>query len=222
MTISELVESAEKRGFRLKARTIYFYSRNDLLPSVEVGRGARYNEMHLLHLLLIKELQEKHYKLSEIGKQIKAELHGKTKEQKHALLERLSVAKETVPVRDVQDLGHYLNSAHSKFIASREALQNAAAENSQQADSEPLSVSYADLARPSPRSAKSQQASHGVASSQPQDQTDLRGVSWIKFSPQEGIDVQIREDVLRKNRRQILLWLAEYALTNSKGDRHED
>ena len=225
MTISELVESAKESGFSLKPRTIHFYTSEGLLPPlIGSGGGARYDEVHLLHLLLIKKFQKQHYKLSEIGKQIKAKLHGMTKEQKHALLERLSIPKETVPVRDVQDLDHYLYSAHSEVIASRKALQNAA-ENSQQGTSDVpsdgLSVSYLDWIRKSPTSAKPEQSSQSAIPPHLQDQAGLSGVGWIKFSPQEGVEVQVREDILSKNRGKILLWLAEYASTNAKGDRHE-
>ncbi len=221
MGISEL---AKESG--LARRRIHFYVSEGLIPSPDKpGGGARYDEEHLLRLLLIQELQKKHYKLSAIREQLDAELVGKTEDQIHTRLQVVRAAVKGIEPRGgVQDLASYLNSTYPKVIASSQDRQPTLTQDFQQEKSTPLSkdFSFAELVRPAPPNANPQQASHSAASPQLQDQIDLRGVSWIKFSPQEGIDVQVREDVLRKNRRQILMWLSECASTNARGDSHED
>ena len=66
MTITEL---EEKSG--VARRTIHFYVREGLLPAPEKpGGGARYDEEHLLRLLIIRELQVEHYRLSAIRERL--------------------------------------------------------------------------------------------------------------------------------------------------------
>ncbi len=106
MSITELVDQSGVPS----PRTIHFYVREGLLPRpAKPGGGARYGTEHLLRLLLIRELQKHHYKLSPIKERLDATLTGMSPEDMAALLCRLRSAPATPQVhRGVDDLQQYI------------------------------------------------------------------------------------------------------------------
>jgi DNA-binding transcriptional MerR regulator len=100
-TISEL---EARTG--LRRRTIHFYVQQGFLPAPSgAGGSARYGEEHLLRLILIKEMQSSHLKLSGI----KEALDAMSIEQMRALAGKISGANVTW---DPQSLERWITHSH--------------------------------------------------------------------------------------------------------------
>ena len=101
LTISEL-----EKLTGINRRTIHFYTRKKMIPSPEGrGGGARYGEEVYLRLLLIKELQKSHLKLSGI----KEALDAMTIQEMKSLAD---TAKDADPVWDKEALDNWLQGFH--------------------------------------------------------------------------------------------------------------
>ena len=190
-------------------RTIHFYVREGLLSSPDKpGGGARYGSEHLVRLLLIRELQREHYKLNAIRERLDAELTGMTDEQMEARLAALlaSGPATTAPRGTIDDLQQFLCGPGGVKTVAR-ALQDFSKVFLENSPQQHKPFSFADLARSSAPDFPPKPAGPVRSSSR----QALSGVSWTKFSLQDGIEVQIREDVLRKKRKRILAWLADHA-----------
>lgn len=194
MTITEL---EERSG--VARRTIHFYIREGLLPSPDKpGGGARYDEEHLLRLLLIRELQSGRYRLAEIRDRLDAEVAGLSRGEIRERLAGLS-ASATAPVAargGVEDLQTHLAGVvrePSPFGA----------------------FSFADLARGRSYSSGPERTAPSRAE---RPAATPGGVGWVRFSIAEGVEVQVREDVLRRQRKGIMAWMAGYLKETGKGE----
>ena len=218
MTITEL---EEKSG--VARRTIHFYVREGLLPAPEKpGGGARYDEEHLLRLLIIRDLQVEHYRLSAIRERLDAELAGATGEQMRARLVGMlsSSSAGIVPKGGVEELQDYLAKGPFKGPSAKMGLPGPVhSSNGVQGGVVGGSFSFAELFRVKPSGQGGERPAPPALRHKRQGAPVLSGVSWVKFSPEEGVEVQVREDVLRKNRKKILAWLSGVSSTVGKGEK---
>jgi DNA-binding transcriptional MerR regulator len=189
MTISDL---EQKSG--VSRRTIHFYTQQGVLPPPEgTGGGARYGEIHLLRLLLIQDLQKSHLKLAGIREAL----------DQLSLDEMRLLVKERggqVAAWDRQALEKWLTGAKPQ-------MQTVIVEPQAPFSFLDLSRSHRkhsdqDKERPEgPRLLNSIRRSGGPVEEQ-----------WTRFSPADGIELNVRSDVLKKHRSEISAWLNELEL----------
>lgn len=191
-TISDL-----ERVTGLNRRTIHFYAKERLIPPPDgTGGGARYGEEHMLRLKLIGEMQKSHLKLSGIREALDA----MSVEEMRSLADRTEESPRQV--WDKAALEHWL------------ALEDSAVSAS---SSSPLVVMDHDMDIVKPMSflkiAKERQKDERQDSSsylrnlrraQP-----VREESWQRFEVSEGLELNVRSDMVRRHRQMIMKLLEE-------------
>jgi DNA-binding transcriptional MerR regulator len=185
-TISEL---EEKTG--MNRRTIHFYVKEGVIdPPSGLGGGARYNEQHLLRLLLTRELQKSHLKLSGIKETLDRMSLDEMRE-----LERK--AAHHAPTQGKNTLELWLESK----LPGGERLSGKAAPPNPMAD--PWNFSFLDLAKgldsPKPEKAPAPSAAtprHG----QP---APGKAERWERLKIIDGVELHIRSDLASPLRRQL-------------------
>lgn len=214
MTITGLEECSG-----VARRTIHFYVKEGLLPPPsKPGGGARYGNEHLLRLLLIRECQREHYKLQAIRERLDAALVGASAAQVKAQLGQLlsAGAPQAAPRGSVQDLERFLSGTHPAPASARSARDSS--RDPRQGGAVGVgSFSFKALAKagvqPSLQAAlRGDKAGPELAS----ERSGFASQTWVRFSPAEGVEVQVQEEVLRRKRREVLRWLASFDKSNEK------
>jgi DNA-binding transcriptional MerR regulator len=181
-TISDL----EREG-GISRRNIHFYIKEGLLPRPEgAGVGSRYGEEHLLRLMMIKELQKIHLKLSGI----KEELKNYTCEQMRDLLRQ--EGRKSTPPRDIGELGNFALVQASKMVDS--CLD-------ERASVSPGSFSFLNIGKSLQRQAEHEKERVRPASAP--KVASVKEASWQRFEVMDGVEISIRSDMLKSCRHQV-------------------
>lgn len=200
MTITEL-----EKASGVPRRTVHFYIRQGVLPPPDgAGGAARYGEEHLLRLRLIQELQKSHLKLAGIREALDA----MSIEEMRALAEWQG--REDA-AWDPETLHHWLREGRFLSVAEDEIPGFLRDEG----------VRYrrknAGVALPSGDAESAALPQHGNLLKNLRRQPALEEESWTRFRPAEGVELQVRGELLRERRREILAWLAELDRILSRG-----
>jgi DNA-binding transcriptional MerR regulator len=190
MTISRLCELTET-----KPRSIHFYRKEGLLQGElkGAGRGARYTQEHLVKLKLIRKLQKSHMKLSGIKKAMDAMTF---EEMEDFVYENKDQQKK---VYSVDELDEFLPNAPVEFELSSMTNRIEAPE-----EASPNEISFLDLREDNdtrPRHSKTTGRGHILG--KVTRTTSLQRESWQRISIAEGVELNIRQDVLHGRRREI-------------------
>ena len=197
-------------------RTIHFYVREGLLvPPAKPGGGARYGVEHLVRLLRIRELQKDHYKLSAIRDRLDAELTGLSRVGMEELLRRLrSAPTSTQACGTAEDLQQYLEQqlSGSGASSSKQTPTSLVTQDGQAKSGQiPGDFSFAALSQPD-TSDLAPQSENGVEAkvlpAHSPSPASLGGHLWMRFTARDGLEVQVREDILRRHGADILRWLS--------------
>lgn len=206
MTISEL---EEKSG--VARRTIHFYIKNKLLPPADKpGGGARYDEEHLLRLLMIRQMQKERFTLAEIGDRLDETIANMDTQQKSLRLQALQAHHTRKSQGTVEDLQRFLSRSHLfEDVCASEMREE---DNSEHVwdDFSLETFSFADLSSLSSRDDHSREVLKDRAFSQKEFAQGLGQEAWIRIRVQEGIEIQIRDDVFRKNPDKVHAWVSMY------------
>ena len=159
-------ELEEKTG--IKVRSIRFYIQEGLVPPPNgTGGGAWYDDTHLLHLQAVKVLHESQLKLSGI----KEALAAMTADEVRALVADAESGKRSW---DSQSLQNWVTPAASQKPAPRDfSFAAIGTPQASQHESSPTTSLLGRLTRQAPRTQE----------------------TWLRLSPLDGVEVQVREDV---------------------------
>jgi DNA-binding transcriptional MerR regulator len=165
----------EKTG--IKVRTIRLYIQEGLVPPPNgTGGGASYDDTHLLHLQAVKVLQESQLKFSGI----KEALAAMSADEVRALVADSESGKRTW---DSQSLQNWIRPVAPPVPTPRD-------------------FSFAAIGTPqSPQLAATPSASilGRLTRQTPQAQE-----TWLRMSPLDGVEVQIRDDVDPKTKELVM------------------
>ena len=185
-TISDL---EERTG--LNRRTIHFYVKEGIIkPPSGLGGAARYKEEHLLRLLLIREFQKSHLKLSGVREAL----------DQMSLEEMRDLARKTgppSPVRDKDALESWLEGK----LPGELAMENR--EESAPTPAKTWNISFLDIAK-GRVSAGTEKTRHST--DQPiisRKVLPLKGDTWERLEVVEGVEVLVRSDLIPKYRQLI-------------------
>lgn len=192
LTITEL-----ERESGVPRRTIHFYIRQGVLPPPEgAGGAARYGEEHLLRLRLVQELQKSHLKLAGICEALDA----LSLEEMRALAEPQGGEAGSW---DLEALEHWLREG-------RRSPEPQAPVPSGLPLAEAEGFSFLAPFRPVPR------PESDTAPAEPDNllkslrrRQKLEAEPWVRYRPVDGVEVQVRKDVLQKRRADILAWIKQ-------------
>ena len=193
MTIRELEKRLKKEKIDVSRRTIHFYIKEGILPPPEgQGGGARYSEEHVLRLKLIRKLQSTHLKLSGI----KEALENMSIEKMQELL-RETPRKQ--PKLDVNTLDNWLHAGPVEFEMKslKEEIENSEAVF-------PNEISFLDLREDRdirPRHSKTRGRGHILG--KVTRTTTMHRETWQRISITEGVELNIRQDILHGRRKVI-------------------
>ncbi len=196
-TISEL-ESVTG----IRRRTIHFYAQQGLLPApFGTGGSARYGEEHFLRLVLIREMQNSHLKLSGIREALDAmsieemrEIAGKTGNSS-MVWDPMSVERWVTRTYQKNDSVHTEDSRPG-YSVNTEAPG---------AEEEQPAFSFLD-ALDKARSREKVHASRSredAYSNQHKNQPMKDSVQWERIILADGVELHVRSDRLRRSQRAI-------------------
>ena len=170
----------EKTG--IKVRTIRFYIKEQLVPPPNgTGGGASYDDTHLLHLQAVKVLHESQLKFSGI----KEALAAMTEDEVRALVADSESGKRTW---DSQSLQNWVRPAAPQKPTPRDfSFAAIGTPQSPQPASAPSASILGRLIRQTPRAQE----------------------TWLRISPLDGVELQLREDVDPKIKAQVMQLLEQ-------------
>lgn len=232
-TIAELEELTG-----IKRRTIHFYIKKGMIPGPDKpGGGARYGEKSYLQLLLIKEFQKSHLKLSGIKEVLDTM-------EINEMRSRVEKSRGTAPVRDKEALDNLLQRAITKAIAlSSDGMkindiskavfdQHGPAESEQSwlfhekepkdKLQEPLSdrFSFLDIgATKKSRVRKSRSKDSYLRNMKRHSMKEQLDTTWTRVFIDDGIELNIRSDVQKKYSREIVGLIRKLKKYSPKGGR---
>jgi len=181
LTISDL---EEKTG--LNRRTIHFYVKEGVInPPSGLGGAARYGEEHLLRLLLIREFQKSHLKLSGVREAL----------DRMSLEEMRDLAKKKGPpslVRDKDALESWLEGKLPGKLATGKR------EGPTPPPTKAWNVSFLDIAKG--RMAANTEKNRHVSSHRifPGNVLPVQGHTWERLEIVDGVEVLVRSDLVPK------------------------
>jgi len=201
-TISEL---KDKTG--IKRRTIHFYTRKKLIPKPEGrGGGARYGEESRLRLLLIKELQKSHLKLSGIKKALD-----------EMPIDEMQIfvdsAKEKTPVGNKLELDNYLQEIVNSALTPHDAMPD---EGVQEALNNNISLFEIGSKKKKARDIKDLGTSY-LNNLRRSQKRELSETTWKRFVIADGIEVNVRSDIQNRDGAVISKWIQDFKKTMPKG-----
>jgi DNA-binding transcriptional MerR regulator len=176
----------------LNRRTIHFYSREKLIPPPDgTGGGARYGEEHLLRLRLIGEMQKSHLKLTGI----REALDTMTIAEMRALSKKIESAPQQA--WDRQALEGWLTANQS--AAPQASMAEPAPEPYASGASD--NFSFLNIIPPAPAAKKRASANYlqDLKRSKP-----VQEEQWRRLTVADGVEINVRVDVERRHRQQIL------------------
>ena len=173
-------ELEEKTG--IKVRSIRFYIQEGLVPPPNgTGGGAWYDDTHLLHLQAVRVLHESQLKLSGI----KEALAAMTADEVRALVADAESGKRAW---DSQSLQNWVTPAASQKPAPRDfSFAAIGTPQASQHESSPTTSLLGRLTRQAPRTQE----------------------TWLRISPLDGVEVQVREDVDPKTKALVMQLLEQ-------------
>ena len=194
LTISELENLSG-----INRRTIHFYTRKKLIPPPDgLGGGARYGEESYLRLLLIKELQKSHLKLSGI----KEALDVMSIEEMRSLVHD---TKDSEPVWDKEALDNWLPGAFS----SKQKLDKVESHESS-TTSLNNSFSFLEIGSNKEKSGIEKKSKPSYLRNLKRSQKEeLPETTWKRVIVADGIEVNIRSDIQNKSGEIISKWIGD-------------
>ena len=189
MTISELEEASG-----VSRRTIHFYVKEGVLPPPEGrGGGARYSEEHFWRLKLIRNLQDSHLKLAGIKEELDGLTLGEMKSSVQHYLQERSKNKKNPSRRTLRDTDY-------DELASKPRLTK---------DNSFLSIqnnNYSfldwdtndDMPGKTKERRKREKIVAGISS-----QSKSKKEVWQRIHVAEGVELNIREDVLEGDEKAV-------------------
>ena len=200
LTISELEEISG-----VSRRTIHFYIKEEVLPPPEgKGGGARYSQDHVLRLELIRKLQRSHLKLSGI----KEALENMSAEEMKEILDE---TPKQHPKWDVNTLDNWLHGNPVEFeMNSMKPMKLRESRIEDLPENDPNDISFLDW-----ESADREDRGHTRATGKGHllqritRQPEFQKESWQRISITDGVELNIRQDVLRNRKREIVQVLRE-------------
>jgi DNA-binding transcriptional MerR regulator len=180
-----ITELERKSG--IPRRTIHFYSQEGIIPPpFGTGGAAKYGEIHLLRLRLIRILKKSHLKLSGIKEALDA--------MNETEMKRLLKTAEQDSSWENKSLGNWITSDDRGFGY----LQMDMMSDKQYAEQDLFSVSEApDFKQMSGPKSEEQNYLRGL-----KRKTDAK-TRWERFSILDGVELSIRSDVDKTNKKLI-------------------
>lgn len=186
-TITELEERT-----RFNRRTIHFYVKEGVIsPPSGAGGAARYGEEHLLRLLLIREMQKSHLKLSGVREAL----------DRMTLEEMRDLAQQAAPPSAAPDK-EYLDTWLEGGLSG---------EMSKEMNDEPdhptaqaWNVSFLDIAKGKALPSTERKFSIDHRSAIAQRKIPAKGGIWERVEIVEGVEVHLRSDLASKYRHVIV------------------
>jgi len=202
LTISEL-----EKLTGINRRTIHFYTKRKLIPPPEgLGGGARYGEESYLRLLLIKELQKSHLKLSGI----KEALDAMAIEEMRSLVDN---AKDSDPVWDQEALNSWLQG----FFPSELALHEVEPDEGPQV-SLSNSFSLLDIGSSHERLRKRKKTKTSYLKKlRRYRKKELPDTTWKRIMIADGIEINVRSDIQNRYGAVISKWIQDFKKNMPKG-----
>jgi DNA-binding transcriptional MerR regulator len=189
-TISDL-----ERETGISRRTIHFYAKERLIPPPEgAGGGARYRDEHLLRLKLISEMQKSHLKLSGIREAIDAL---SLDEMRQLLLQNAGNQKK---IWDKEVLESWLIEGSSHLIST----VNPSISPALGATEGDKNFSFLNIGHPSASIEKNATLDRIQGSKRA---PSVQFNTWQRFEVMDGVEINVRKEVLRKWQPQIQLWI---------------
>lgn len=165
----------------LKRRTIYYYTKNQLIPRPEgFGIAAGYREDHLLRLLLIREMKKSHLKLSGIREALEGLSTGEMKE----LLKTALLGSQGW---DSEALKNWLTSPSDEDKEQGISVSIPRQDYLRVSDSEEF-IPYGSLP-------------------QKLERTKPEDIYWMRYPISDGVEVHVRSDVLDRDRGEVEQWI---------------
>jgi len=180
----------------LTRRTIHYYTKEKLIPPPDgIRGGAKYNNEHLLRLLLIKEMQKSHLKLSGIREALDAM---KIKEME-ILYKKAQTSK--ISSWDKDSIENWIiNNSKQESGNSRSSYQSKQPEKI----TESRNYSLLNLGK----NAKKQKQIKNTNYLKDLKRTATSDASWERFNVLDGVEINIRQDIMRKYGSIIEGWVA--------------
>jgi len=204
LTISELEELTG-----INRRTIHFYTRKKMIPPPEgLGGGARYGEGSYLRLLLIKELQKSHLKLSGI----KEALDAMSIQEMRSLVD---TAKDADPVWDKEALDNWLQGFFPSKLAFHDVEPD---EDHQWSLSDGFSFLEIGLNKEKVRKRKKPETSY-LKKLRRYQKKELSDTTWKRILVADGIEVNVRSDIQNRHGAVISKWIQDFKKNVPKGGR---
>ena len=179
----------------LTRRTIHYYTKEKLIPPPDgIRGGAKYNNEHLLRLLLTKEMQKSHLKLSGIREALDAM---KIKEME-ILYKKAQTSK--ISSWDKDSIENWLiNNSQQESGNSRANYQSKQPEKI----TESRNYSLLNLGK----NAKKQKQGKKTNYLKDLKRTATSDASWERFNVLDGVEINIRQDIMRKYGSIIKGWV---------------
>jgi len=191
-----MMQDGEKREFtiteleqtvRLNRRTIHFYVKERVVPPpVGAGGAARYNEEHLLRLLLIRELQKSHLKLSGVREALDRMTVGEMRER----------VRQVAPSSPAGDKEAFQNWIEGNL--QRRLMSPIADMDSSPPPTAPWNRSFLDIARGKGQETSERDTVYSSPAVAPQRRLPTKGGTWERIEVAEGIEVLVRSDLTSK------------------------
>ena len=180
----------------LTRRTIHYYTKEKLIPPPDgIRGGAKYNNEHLLRLLLTKEMQKSHLKLSGIREALDAM---KIKEME-ILYKKAQTSK--ISSWDKDSIENWIiNNSKQESGNSRSSYQSKQPEKI----TESRNYSLLNLGK----NAKKQKQIKNTNYLKDLKRTATSDASWERFNVLDGVEINIRQDIMRKYGSIIEGWVA--------------
>jgi DNA-binding transcriptional MerR regulator len=193
-TISELEQLTG-----LSRRTIHFYTKKEVIPPPRgKGGGATYSREHLLRLLLTVKLKRTHLKLTGI----REALDSMSLAEMEQLLRtgREDEHKWDSPALSVWLEGDAKPLHHMDYDTSENIRERAKKSRMRQREFGQLRESASDRDMSSPTAPPEKTAAL-------KRKPELIDTEWRRFQAAEGVEVNVRNDVLKKSRTSLKKWL---------------
>ena len=193
-TISELEQLTG-----LSRRTIHFYTKKEVIPPPRgKGGGATYSREHLLRLLLTVKLKRTHLKLTGI----REALDSMSLAEMEQLLRtgREDEHKWDSPALSVWLEGDAQPLYHMDYDTNENIRERAKKSRMRQREFGQLRESASDRDMSSPTAPPEKTAAL-------KRKPELIDTEWRRFQAAEGVEVNVRNDVLKKSRTSLKKWL---------------
>jgi len=174
----------------LSRRTIHYYTKEEVIPPPSgKGGGALYTYEHLLRLLLIPKMKRTHLKLSGI---------------REALDSMSSIEMETLLESGTENYQWDTPSLRTWMEGDEE-------QRNQIRDTRPYSVrDYAQRRRMDRDSGDVLYSARRPEGGMPlKRDADVTDTSWRRFNISDGVEVNLRSDILKRNRVAVKRWLQQ-------------